>query len=665
MKTFLAATVLLVLPQQALSQIIPNDRLYPWQDAGLLSTGGIPTRTTICKTLAPRAAVGADDSTRINNAIAACPAGQVVFLEAGTFITKNYVQLSNSVTLRGAGAGQTILKKPNGAKPRETAIVKGTTGIHVPRDPSTYTYDEQPNIVAGYQRWPVPDSTTSVNLTQDGAAGSYSVTLNRVVGYSPGQIVLIDELSGASWQATPPGYGCSDNSTPSPCPPYVWREDPTTGGRVAWTMHWSEQQYIDDNAYAAQCGPYDNPPACSAPPAAMSWFSRTDRPINEIKQIASISGDTITFTTPLSLTYRASHQAQVTAYTNSANGGNGAIHLFNASVENMTLVGGAAGSLRFENCAFCWAYNVEVTQWIGEGIAVEGSYRVQLEGNYVHTGSNPTPGGGGYAISLANGSAEILIQNNITIDINKNIVCRASGTGSVIAYNYFDDPWISYQPDWVEVSDNCSHLAGSHHVLHEGNYAVNADSDYTHGNSSYQTFLRNYYTTVRKDFPDVTWVSGNIRGLSTNYGAWWYSFVGNVIGIPGKMAGYDLTDPSMGCDANGDNCKPAQAGNWDGNYEIGNIYQFGSDDGDWNAGPDPYQYSGAQELLKYGNYDFLTNKQHDMGSNPIPNSLYLTQAPAFFGSNPWPWVDPSTGTLHALPAQSRYVRGCPNNLSGC
>jgi hypothetical protein len=36
---------------------------------------------------------------------------------------------------------------------------------------------------------------------------------------------------------------------------------------------------------------------------------------------------------------------------------------------------------------------------------------------------------------------------------------------------------------------------------------------------------------------------------------------------------------------------------------------------------------------------------------PHPNSLYLTSAPAFFGTNPWPWVDPTTGTTYTLPAK--------------
>ena len=36
---------------------------------------------------------------------------------------------------------------------------------------------------------------------------------------------------------------------------------------------------------------------------------------SEIKEIASVSGNTITFTSPLSISYRTSHTAQLTRYT--------------------------------------------------------------------------------------------------------------------------------------------------------------------------------------------------------------------------------------------------------------------------------------------------------------------------------------------------------------
>src|SRR3984893_16592499 len=97
------------------------------------------------------------------------------------------------------------------------------------------------------------------------------------------------------------------------------------GDRVAWNIH-SPSQPGDD------------------PTAAMSWFSRTDRPTNEIKEIASVSGNTITFTSPLAIGYRMSHSAQLTRYTltGSASTGN-SIHVPYAGVEHLSLYGGADG----------------------------------------------------------------------------------------------------------------------------------------------------------------------------------------------------------------------------------------------------------------------------------------------------------------------------------
>ena len=43
--------------------------------------------------------------------------------------------------------------------------------------------------------------------------------------------------------------------------------------------------------------------------------------------------------------------------------------------------------------------------------------------------------------------------------------------------------------------------------------------------------------------------------------------------------------------------------------------------------------------------------------------MYLAAKPAFFGSNPWPWIDPTTGTTHTLPAKARYDAGTPNNVA--
>jgi hypothetical protein len=107
--------------------------------------------------------------------------------------------------------------------------------------------------------------------------------------------------------------------------------------------------------------------------------------------------------------------------------------------------GGDNGNVQFLFCAYCWAKGVENTLWLGDGLDINFAFRVQLEGVYVHDAVWPLPGGGGYSISLAWGSSEILIQNSISVKTNKVMVARSAGAGSVVAYNYMDDGYIASQ----------------------------------------------------------------------------------------------------------------------------------------------------------------------------------------------------------------------------
>lgn len=57
----------------------------------------------------------------------------------------------------------------------------------------------------------------------------------------------------------------------------------------------------------------------------------------------------------------------------------------------------------------------------------------------------------------------------------------------------------------------------------------------------------------------------------------------------------------------------------------------------------------------------MGHRRRGLDAITLPNSLYLTSKPAFFGSTRWPWVDP-TGTTKVsdLPAKARYQSGRPN-----
>jgi len=83
----------------------------------------------------------------------------------------------------------------------------------------------------------------------------------------------------------------------------------------------------------------------------------------------------------------------------------------------------------------------------------------------------------------------------------------------------------------------------------------------------------------------------------------------------------------------------------------------------WGQAPDPKVRS---TVVREGNFDYLTNSvRWDHEPKALPNSLYLTSKPAFFGDLPWPWVDPTGATkVFTLPAQVKFNSMVPSGVKG-
>lgn len=631
---------------------LTSDSNFAW-NPGRMSLGGVPTRNTIFTTLSPS---GGDDTSAIQTALDNCPAGQVVKLNAGTFLlntSQSPLIIHTGITLRGSGP-TTIIQKNTGAAAVRLGTTVGGTTINTPA--TQPTLDNAPILIIGPSRFAQIDNGSQAtsapgstkNLTSDGIRGATSITVSDASVFTVGQCVLLDEVSGATYQDTPPGFlNNNTNGTEGTV-------DVLKGDRVVWNIHTPTQTFQDD------------------PPDAFGWFSRPS-PVNvptasytdgrvtcELKDIASINGNTITFTSPLSITYRTSHAAQLTRFVDGAGYGN-SIHLRNAGVEDLTVFRSGGGGIFFTCAAYCWAKNVEVSNCFGLGIMLAYCFRCEVRDSHIHTSAQPTPAADSYAICLQNGSSECLIENNIMRDYCKVIAFRACGAGSVVGYNHTDDGW-----DWYETGNtttdaqyaafqesgiNASHMAGPHHVLFEGNYSFNFDSDYTHGSSIYMTIFRNHLSGKRASF--TTNDAARCGGGATY--SWYLSYIGNVLGRPGQMAGWAYTDARMGCDINGSNCVGAPTSGWDITTAWGNnsIWKVGYDPERWPCNPDTQTLT---TLIRDGNYDHLTSSQkfHNTPSFIIPNSLYLSSKPSFFGANAWPWVNPQTGTVTTLPAKARY-----------
>ena len=379
--------------------------------------------------------------------------------------------------------------------------------------------------------------------------------------FSVGQWVLIDEASGAGWVTDP------------------------LNAMTGFGSVWAASDWLSSSAALRQgvsCG--RNPKMAAAGILALSipyqassvgcWHSYCDRPTAELHNIASIGagpcpgpGCTLTFDDPLTIAFRQSgnHNAQVYGplYGSNSKFISPISFLQYAGVENLSVLRGPNGGIEMEFCAYCWIKNTEVGDWYGGGISVEYSARSELNTVYVHHCWDSVNSGGEYPIALDNASTEILVTNSITNFGGKGMVARAGGAGSVVSYNYVDDTMYDAESGigdyWVDMGLNASHYSGPHHVLFEGNWADNLDSDDTHGNSMYMTFFRNQGTGLRtavhrsslnKTVNDhigigyacgtsvatgccakCAWSFARRRPMAYNY---WFAFVGNVLGTAGE-----------------------------------------------------------------------------------------------------------------------------------
>jgi hypothetical protein len=353
-------------------------------------------------------------------------------------------------------------------------------------------------------------------------------------------------------------------------------------------------------------------------------------------------------------------------------------------VEDIFFFGGMGGdwhgNVSMNLCAYCWIKHIEAFWSVGTSVGLYGTYRSELRDSYIHETPDPNPGGAGYMIGLNYGASDNLVENNISWYGNKEIVMRGTGGGNVIAYNYMDDAFGSTYPNSPEAGVNAGHYTTPHMELLEGNYSQNYKGDTYWGNSIDITIFRNWLSGLRAAHPPLNTYTANAGGCAYPYMdldgrtavdvqaySLRHNFVGNILG----MQNQSLLSYSSAClvDAQTGFVVQNFAGFPSANPVI--MWNMGSyqatvnlPGGNWTWIPTTYQTQ-----LMDGNWDWVSKAQHWYGiggpdgtdqPQTIPNSLYTGSAPAFFGSNPWPWVDPTTGTTHTLPAKARFDAGMPN-----
>jgi hypothetical protein len=389
--------------------------------------------------------------------------------------------------------------------------------------------------------------------------------------------------------------------------------------------------------------------------------------LSERVEIASISGNTVTLTTPLHWTFTKAQGAQLSRVSAAATKW--------AGIESLALQGGRpgsyagqnAGGIDVSNAAYCWVKDVQVDGTTsGMPIRLAGTYRCVVRDSHFHNSYSYGFGQDNYGIVLACGSADNLVENNIARFMNKPILFNNSGGGNVVGYNYADNSWScdgNGDDGFQEVSIDC-HCAFPHMELIEGNWAPHMGATTTHGNAGYLTYFRNYasgqfapsapaksqsaivwsqpftpqYADVASlDFPspdvDMT-VIGNVLGSTTDSSLGLPASLGTTStsmgGAPATTQVYTIADGSQPTVLLIDQTTVAWTSLWlHGNFDTVNKKTM------WKASPPTSSLPASTQAL--------------------PASLYYAARPRWWPSgSAWPWVGPDLSPkVGALPAQVR------------
>lgn len=599
--------------------------------------------------------------------------------------TSTYINLNKGITLRGAGSYNntfgfwpSVLGFFNGMVPDWTVSTSTTNtfcgatsavavqcGIGNPMilmGANGVNQAGWAGIHTGVNITPVGSGTT---LSADAAQGDMSITVASTANLSAGVVMLIAEN---------PALGTVTNPIPGN------------------TSIQASSDFLSSSASPAT-GRVANPDG-SGGGTSYAWSLWPNYVTQELKLITGVVGNVVSFDTPLTIALRQSggHNAQA-FWPTACCSATYTPFVQSVGLENLEITRGSS-AIQMQFCQGCWIKNVEVAGFTSGSVNIEWSLRSQLTGSYIHSSFNANNDGTEYPLALDAASTENLVDNNIIRMGPKGMVGRATGGGNVIANNDFEAG--SYMQSsigdwWEDQYINCSHYAGSHHCLFEGNTGANCGGDETHGNNVYEMFFRNNCTAIRPNFVDPSNTSLSVSdsagtafcgalacgagtanppgprfaagGMGFNY---WFAYVGNYIGLAGVTTTahgwvYKCNHGGTGNTNSGQQCEWMEG--WTGS--------------EWNGSGDPNLNLSAVTpfIFKNGNYDVVNAGIVDNAggfSQTLPNSMYTTVPPAYFtGASctyTWPWVKSQTSPFlipnscslgPGQPAAARWANATP------
>ena len=395
------------------------------------------------------------------------------------------------------------------------------------------------------------------------------------------------------------------------------------------------------NKWATDIGPYlrdgHRPTRYNIASTGTPDYGRT---VNYTSRIASVSGNTINLETPIPVAFNS--LTAIRAYPPDS-----AQNVRLCGVENLTIDGANSANytnaIRGYNPDRCWVKDVEIKNMSGcdtGHIGIIYGFQCEVRRCFLRDCQGYPTQQDGQGIDFDFFSANCLAVDNIAYRIATLTQANADPACAFL-YNLGVDMArydATYQNAFI-----LHHGGHGSMNLFEGNIGNMIQADGYHGSMSHEMLFRNQFHGLSPGYPSRTEMRGMVQLERWNY---YFSCIGNILGDSSWTAtAYENNDRLT-------------TGNDGMIYNLGYAYEVwhGIDCSYYDAGrPDP---NVPATILRHGNYDYYNHATVWSGgitSHAIPNSLFYSSKPSFFGSLAWPPIGPDLGTMVSdTPAKRRW-----------
>jgi hypothetical protein len=340
-----------------------------------------------------------------------------------------------------------------------------------------------------------------------------------------------------------------------------------------------------------------------------------------------------------------------------------------AGLEKLKIVNANPNSgalIQFGFAAYCWVKDVETRNGGVSHIWSLDSYRCEVRGSYFHDVLPPITSSRCYGIQLGtpNDSAPtskttaMLVEDNIWKGMRGSIFIGYGAAGCVFGYNYFVDS--VFEKPSIQAADISVHSSYPFANLIEGNIGFEFLADNFHGPGGSHTLFRNWLKGKQLETTSAL-RSIELDRLNRNYNA-----VGNVLGYGGIVESIAALGKPSGQSVY-ERLAPVPIPSYNNSYiawMLGYVSNNGSttyvDHQGRTVGYDP---NVVATLLRHGNYDHVNRSviwDSSIAEHDLPNSLYLSARPSWFGQLAWPPIGPDrTPMTGQIPAGYRFANGTP------